>query len=145
MHRVFTIRRDLISTLASTQRLEDLRTLFQARTSEYPNYSLEVEGGGIDTFGDLFQELEPHEAFALIPAAVDLAVEQTDPGLFETTLYILSGLARASKTTEAPDKLSRSWSALAEREDQLLVGRYRILHYLLEWYHVARPSSQTQN
>ena len=139
MHRVYTIRSELISTLASSQRLEDLRSLFHARTSEYPHYSLEVEGGGIDTFGDLFQALEPHEAFALIPAAVELAIEQTHPELFETTLYILSGLARASNTTEVPGKLSRSWEKLAEREDQLLTGRNRILSQLLDWYHVPRP------
>lgn len=149
MHQVYTIRRDLIATLGSSPRLEDLRTLFEARTAEYPFYSLEVEGGGIDTFADLFQELKPHEAFALIPSAVDLALEQADPVLFETALYILTGLARASGTTDAPERLARSWSALAEREERLLEGRYRILRYLLEWYRVAspvvskRPAAQT--
>jgi hypothetical protein len=140
MHRVFTIRPDLIPRLAAAPHLEDLRTLFLARTHEYKYYSLEVEGGGIDTFGDLFQELEPHQAFALIPAAVDLALEQTDAVQFETALYILGGLARASDTREVPARLARAWGALADREDQLLTGRYRILYYLLEWY--RHPSTR---
>ena len=142
MHQVYTIRRDLIAGLALAPSLADLRELFRARIAEFPYYSLDVEGGGIDTFADLHQTLEPAQAFALIPAAVELALEQTESVPYETTLYILSGLARASDTTQMPDELARSLPALARREDELLTGRYRILEWTLDWYRVPRPPGE---
>ena len=71
---------------------------------------------------ELTDGLEPHEAFSVIPEAVDLTLEQSDRFLCLECFELLLALARVSDTTEVHPVLNDKWEQLCSHVSQF--GRY---------------------
>lgn len=82
-----------------------LRALFYAATAGWPHPIRHEEDYTVGAFDDLEQQIGPARAFALLPEAARLALEQTDAALKETAMSLLVGLARCSDTTEIPSEM----------------------------------------
>jgi hypothetical protein len=64
------------------------------------------------SFGGIIQSLEPWQAFALIPEAVDIVLAQTDPSLVVECFNLLFDLYGRADTTEIPPYLAQNWNRL---------------------------------
>ncbi len=72
---------------------------------KWPHPLMHDEGFTLGTFGDLTKNMLCPRAFSLIPAAVNIALAQTNGGLFVTALSLICDLMEASQTTELPPGL----------------------------------------
>ena len=137
MHKIYQTRSELVALLGQSPSFDLLQELFKARTQEWPYPYIEVEGGGITLFGDLTAALGTDQAFALRAPAVQLALEQTDEKLFETSIFLILELAKASQTTEVPEALAQSWDVLTDRCRTFVPNEdSRWLDELRRWYRV---------
>ena len=130
----------LVVSLVREPTPDKLRQLFARRTTKWRHPQFEVERGGIGLFADLEQAIEPAQAWALIPTALELTRAQTDRDLLEVSLSLLLGLARASDTTAQPAPLEAAWSALVAHVDHAdgPTGPCRpLLREIQRWYRVG--------
>lgn len=106
----------LVEQLVASGDCRVLRELFAARTARWKHWYFTGEASS-GLFDDLESRLSRTAAYLLIPTALEIALEQSDPVLFTTALSLVAGLARASDTTEAPRTLRESWSELGDRAE----------------------------
>jgi hypothetical protein len=92
----------LIAAVIEGPNSTTLRALFYAATARWSHPVRHEEAYTVGAFDALEQQVGPAKAFALVPDATRLALEQTDPALKETAISLLFGLVRSSGTTEVP-------------------------------------------
>ncbi len=68
-------------------------------------------------FDSLFEALEPHVAFQLVPAATLLLLEQTEPLWIANAGWLLMNVVTRSGTTELPPVLDNQWATVMELLD----------------------------
>jgi hypothetical protein len=95
----------LVVAVIETPNGTALRALFYETTAAWPHPMRHEEGYTASAFDDLEQQIGSAKAFALLPEAARLALEQTDETLKETAMSLLLGLVRSSDTTQIPDEM----------------------------------------
>lgn len=95
--------------LASGEQPELLQSFFQERVAECNTAYRHEEFITVGLFDDLAKRLSSNVAFALIPAAVDIAIALREGSLFDLAMTLVADLARASEITEMPPELDAAW------------------------------------
>jgi hypothetical protein len=127
--------RDLVEELVAGGPPELLQQLFKSRASRWKHYFITGDFHSSTLFSDLERGITGNRAFDLIPAAVQIALDQENDDRFATALGLLHGLAKSSDTTEVPETLDQNWSTLKRRVETRLTDH---THGPLYWDELAR-------
>jgi hypothetical protein len=122
----------LIAALIDAPSGTTLRALFCAVMAKWPHPMRHEEGYTVGAFDDLEQQVGPAKAFALLPEAARLALEQTDSALKESAMSLLLGLVRSSNTTEISDEMR---GLLVQLKQQSTGSSY--LREIEKWYRLT--------
>ena len=123
---------ELIAAVIGTPSGTTLRALFCAVTAKWPHPMRHEEGYTVGAFDDLEQQVGSAKAFALLPEAARLTLEQTDSALKEAAMSLLLGLVRSSNTTEISDEMR---GLLLRLKRQLTGSSY--LREIEKWYRLT--------
>ena len=128
----------LVDHLFAGDHPELLADLFAARAERWP-YPTPYD---LAPFADLFgyrrsrAAVPAPVAFALIPAAVRLLLDQEPGSRLEWAFDLLAGLAHASDTTQLPSELATQWESLRRRAAELPPNA-PVWRSLQRWYRIA--------
>lgn len=126
---------ELVEELVAGGPPELLKDLFESRTNRWQHYIIAGDFHSSTLFSDLEQGTTGKRAFDLIPAVVQIALEQENDDRFATALGLLKGLAASSDTTEMPRVLDRNCSKLKQKVEKKPLNKGRLYwNQLARWY-----------
>jgi hypothetical protein len=115
-----------------------LRQAFQRRVAGMAHPFRSSEEGTGTIFDDL-AELPAEAAFALVPTAVEIALERRKDPTYAHAIVLLATLVRSTDTTELPEPLEQHLELLDVAARQLGDNWVEISwHSVREWY--RRPA-----
>ncbi len=146
MKDIMNVGKDLVDEIRLNCKPELLKEIFNLRTVAWKYHQMSVEGGTFGIFDDL-QNFK-YSSFALIPAAIEIVLEQEDFELLTTALSLLCTCIEEADTTEMPAELSEKWRLLEDKVNEKRDDESVLLwNRICKWYRVMcyLPSEQDKD